>query len=179
MKTNLYKTSIIIFGLVVPVVLSLIVIAVCYGYKSSTEKKYKKNKSDYLAEVQSQKVIDRLQKDLSGKKDQLEAWESLVAEESIVQLGNEFRKLQAKYPSDVLRRNSANKGSQSSGMGKTTTQNSNSWIFDYNGTFTVMQKALFELESEMPQMQLDKMTIRKATNDNLLQFNLNYTSWEK
>ena len=52
----------------------------------------------------------------------------------------------------------------------------------FRGTFRTMQRAFLELESRMPQLQLQELRIDPSPNQQnqapLLNFQVNYTAWE-
>ena len=68
------------------------------------------------------------------------------------------------------------------GFGTVSAQPSSQLRIVFRGTFRTMQRAFLELESRLPQLQLQELRIDPNPNQQnpspLLNFQVNYTAWE-
>ena len=57
------------------------------------------------------------------------------------------------------------------------------WIvqlhFAFRGTYRALQTAFLELETRMPQLQLDSIKLSRSANQNVLNAAVVYTTWQK
>jgi hypothetical protein len=67
------------------------------------------------------------------------------------------------------------------GFGTVSAQNSEALRFNLKGTFRTTQKALIELETRMPNLQLQELRIdpNTAGSSSIINIQLTYTAWEK
>jgi hypothetical protein len=65
------------------------------------------------------------------------------------------------------------------GFGAVSAQPSSQLRIAFRGTYRTMQRAFLELETRMPQLQLQEMRIDPSSNQSsLLNFQVSYTAWE-
>ena len=65
------------------------------------------------------------------------------------------------------------------GFGTISAQPSSQVRMAFRGTFRTMQRAFLELETRMPQLQLQELRIDPSTSQSsLLNFQVTYTAWE-
>ena len=65
-------------------------------------------------------------------------------------------------------------------LGSNTAQNSSLIRITFRGSYRTMQRAFLELESRMPQLQLQELKIDPSAGiSSLLKFEVTYTAWEK
>jgi hypothetical protein len=69
--------------------------------------------------------------------------------------------------------------STKSGFGAVSAQSSSQLRIAFRGTYRTMQRAFLELETRMPQLQLQELRIDPSSNQSsLLNFQVSYTAWE-
>ena len=65
------------------------------------------------------------------------------------------------------------------GIGAVSGQPSVQLALAFRGTFGALQSTFLELETKMPQLQLDSMKLSPQRTGNVLEAQLLYTAWEK
>ena len=85
-----------------------------------------------------------------------------------------------KLPEKEFQQTAFERLGSASGFGKGSKQKSTGMQFSLRGTYSAVQKALLELETRMPNLQLQELTIspKEATQTSLLNFQVAYTVWE-
>jgi hypothetical protein len=84
-------------------------------------------------------------------------------------------------PSKEFQRTAFERLGNSSGIGQATAQKSTGIRFNLRGTYRAVQEALLELETRMPNLQLQSLAItpNEPSETSLLNFQVIYTVWEK
>ena len=69
---------------------------------------------------------------------------------------------------------------QSGGFGSVSAQKSSGLKFNFRGTFRTVQRAFLELETRMPNLQLQELKMEPSGTgeSQLLNFQVTYTAWE-
>ena len=67
----------------------------------------------------------------------------------------------------------------SGGIGSASAQNSSQIRMGFRGTFRTLQRAFLELETRMPQLQLESISLQPvSTSGFLLTAQITYTAWQ-
>ena len=91
-----------------------------------------------------------------------------------------MREIYEKLPTTEIQQTAFDPQSGSSGLGGASAQKASQIRIAFRGTYRTMQKALLELETKMPQLQLQEFKMEPMGNSAaLINFQVNYTAWEK
>jgi hypothetical protein len=179
---NLYRQSIALFGIVLPALACALLVALGLTLKSrmldslnnkqALFKTYETNRVKAL-EIESAIILQR---------PHIAHWTALLAEESSSAVNTHLRAIAETLPSKEFQKTAFERSTSRGGFGSATAQNSSQLRIVFRGTFRTMQRAFLELESRMPQLQLQELRIdpnpNQQTPSPLLNFQVNYTAWE-
>lgn len=177
----MYRQSIIIFGIVIPLVIAAIIFGVSSMLRgkvtSSLETKthhYKGYESSKMSNLEAEAQIGR-------QREIFEKWSELLKQETFSLVTTNLREIGEKLPSKEFQQTAFERMNNSSGFGSVTAQKSSGVKFNLRGTYRTVQKALLELETRMPNLQLQELRIdpNSTAETSLLNFQLIYTAWEK
>ena len=83
-------------------------------------------------------------------------------------------------PAKEYQRTSVEYPTGSTGFASASAQNSSQVKLAFRGTFRSVQQAFIELETRMPQLQLQELKIDPSSSSaSTLNFQVTYTAWEK
>lgn len=176
---NIYRQSIILFGIVIPILFGIAVVAIGYTVKSKMFDSYQTKIQDYqthqTAERESRKVESQIIKDRMH----LDRWTKQLSLETASAVGTNLRAIYDKQPKNEITQTSFERAQSESGFGMASAQKSTSVRIAFRGTYRTMQKAFLELETRMPQLQLEEFKMEPlATSPSLMNFQVTYTAWE-
>ena len=108
-----------------------------------------------------------------------EGWQELVGQETFSLVTTNLRAIAEDLPPKEFQQTAFERLGQSNGFGTVTAQKSSGLKFNFRGTFRSVQKAFLELETQMPNLQLQELRIDPNSNGaSLLNFQVIYTAWE-
>ncbi len=82
-----------------------------------------------------------------------------------------------KFSGKELTKTSHNWINYSDGIGKGIDQPASQVNMSFSATYRAMQLALLEMETKLPNMQLDSLTITPDTNSDSINFETTFTVW--
>lgn len=176
---HLYRQTILLFGIVVPIVLAAIGVGFCFLLKSKMVASYENKLKSYKAYEVSR--ISGLEIEAQVKKDRqnLERWNTLLSQETASAVTTNLREISEHLPTKEIQQTAFERPSGGGGFGSAAGQTSSQIRIAFRGTFRTMQRAFLELETRMPQLQLQDLKIDpSATQSALLNFQVTYTAWE-
>ena len=176
---NLYRQSIALFGFVLPSVIAIAVIAGAFMVKGRISRSFDEKLANYHGFEQNKLRALGLEAEISKNREHVERWEALLAEETASSITSHLREIEEQLPSKEFQKTAQERPTGKKGFASASAQNSTQVGLAFRATFRSMQKALLELESRMPQLQLQEMRIEPSNQSNNLNFQVTYTAWEK
>jgi len=175
----MYKQPIILFGLILPLLSAVALIGtVIYG-KSEIEASFEAKKEHYAGFEMTRKTAMGLEKLISDKRPDLTRWIDSMSRQPSSEITTQLRNITANLPPKELQLTASDTPPGNSGMGSLSAQKSTLVRLAFRGSFRTMQKAFLELETKMPQLQLQELKIDPSQNQSsLLNFQVTYTAWE-
>ncbi len=185
MNASPHRQAILVFGIVVPVfLLALVCVGVLAGRAKMKEghrtkvaalEQYQTAKTQ-AAELEAYLTID-------SRRDKTAYWKSKLEQDVVESLTKNLDKILAKYDSDTLRQTEMGQAPSAGGIGPKTSHPHSKMQLRFEGGFKPMQLLLAELETEMPHLVLESISInpKSASSDKekgTLQFGLVYHCWE-
>ena len=176
---NLYRQSIVLFGIVIPILCGLVVIGVGYAVKSKMVEDFETKKNSYSTNQKSEKACLEIESQIKESRPHLERWLQQLASETASIASKTLSQILEKLPNKEIQRTSFNPTQSTTGFGQACAQESSSISIAFRGTFRTMQQAFLELETRMPQLQLNDFKMEPMSgNANQLTYQVSYTAWE-
>lgn len=177
----MYKQSIIFFGLIIPILIGGVIIGGCLFLKGRISVSLAEKSQHYTGYEQSRLGALEIEAMIGRQRPHLDRWDQLVGEEPISALSTNLRAISENLPSKEIQQTFLERMNQAGGFGNATAQKSSGVQFSLRGTFRTVQQALLELETQMPNLQLQSLKIEPSTSTETdsLNFQLTYTAWEK
>lgn len=173
---KLYQQSIILFGMVIPVIIAAAVVAGGYVMKNKMADSFEIKKTHYRSHHAARSEVAKLEQAVSGLRPHLERWDAALNKEIASEMGTSLREITAKMPDKEIQQTAFNPSANAGGLGGAhpSTQVS----IGFRGTFRALQKTFLELETRMPQLQVEDLSLEPvATSGFLLNMQVNYTAW--
>lgn len=179
---NHYRQSIALFGIVLPVLLLALLCGLGFMAKSrmatSFAKKQELFKGYQTSRVQALQIEDSVVK----QRAHLERWNTLLAEDALSALNSNLRVIAEGLPAKEFQKGGFERSASAGALGNSVSQKSSEIRISFRGTFRTMQRAFLELESRLPQLQLQELRITPNSNQqtpsSLLNFQVTYLAWE-
>lgn len=186
MKPSPHQQAILVFGIVLPVfLLGGISVATFVGH--SKLKRSFQVKVETLDRYETAKTqVNELEAFLSvaGRREKAEYWNSKLEKDVVQALTENLEKILAKYDSEVLRQTEMGQANGLGGIGPKSSHPFSRMQLSFEGGFKPMQLLMAELETEMPQLVLESLSInpkpaKSEAEKGTLQFSVVYLCWEK
>lgn len=176
---NLYRQSIILFGIVLPLLIGAAVIGVCSMLKSKMVASFENKQKHYRSYEQSRIGALEIEAKIGRQRPHVERWARELSEETASAVNNHLRSISEKLPSKEFSTTGFDRSNTSGGFGSISAQRSSQLRIGLRGTYRSVQRAFLELETRMPQLQLQELRIDPASSQaSLLNINVSYTAWE-
>lgn len=186
MKTSPHRQAIIVFGVALPAILLGALLGATFYGKSKIGDLHKEKVANLerynTAKAQANELEGYLATD--NRREKVAYWNSKLDQDFIQTLTQNLNTILAKFEPEVLTRTEMGQASGVSSIGAKT-ENPNVRIqMSFEGGYKPMQLLLAELESEMPQLILESLSITplpaKSERENgKLRFGVVYLGWEK
>ena len=180
MNSTIYKQPIIIFGIAIPLILTVLVIGSGALLLSKMAGSLDTKSQYYSGHEATRTGALQMEADLSKQKDSSERWQELVSQETSSLVTTNLRTIAENLPPKEFQQTAFERLGSSTGLGKVSAQKSSGLRFNFRGTYRTVQLAFLELESRMPNLQLQELKIdpNSGTESSLLNFQVTYTAWE-
>jgi hypothetical protein len=176
---HLYRQTIILFGLVVPVIVAAAVVGCGFMLQSKMAASFANKEKTFKTYEQARVTVLDIEGQISRQRKHLDRWNEQLSQETASAVTTHLRKISERLPSKEIQQTSFERPSGSGGFGSVTAQKSSQVRIAFRGTYRTMQRAFLELETRMPQLQLQELRIDPAVNQSsLLNFQVTYTAWE-
>ena len=176
---HLYRQSIIVFGMVVPVLVAAVVIGLGFMLKSKVSASFVNKESKFKSHEQARIASLEIESQVARDRQHLERWNKMLSEETASAVASNMREIIEKLPGKEIQQTAFERPSGSGGFGSASAQDSSQVRMAYRGTFRTLQRAFLELETRMPQLQLQELRIDPSgTQASLVNFQVTYTAWE-
>lgn len=175
--SNNYKKAVGVFGIAIPMVVMTGLALFALSKASDVEKKYLA-KERLLKREQIIKMQNAaLKKQVKEQEEALNGWKELIAGESPRTFLQHWKETEKQFKSDEFIRELPVWQNRSTGIGKGVGQEAGQVVMTFDATYRAMQTALLEMETRLPQMQLDSIEISPSKQGGLLNFKTQHTVW--
>lgn len=186
MKLSPHRQAIAIFSIGLPALLFVgLLVAVLHG-RGRLHQSYAEKESNFRSYQQASTQVRELEAllTLDNRRDKVEYWNKKLDRDFVQTLSTTLNELLAKYDDSVLKQTEMSKAKIAASIGSKTENPHTLFQLKFEGGFKPMQLLLAELESEMPNLVLENITIKSVPSKvegepGILQFNVSYMGWEK
>jgi hypothetical protein len=179
---NFYRQSIVLFGIVFPILILGLLLGGCFLLKGKMAASFATNQGLFKTyEVSRLKAVE-IETTIVNQRSHLEYWNVLLAKEAASAVNSQLSAIAETLPSKEYQKASFDRTAGTGGLGSATAQQSSLIRIGFRGTFRTMQRAFLELESSLPQLQLQELSIKPNASQQgqspLLNIQVTYTAWE-
>lgn len=172
-----YKKSVAVFGLLLPLLaVGLLAGGALFGL-SSVNKKYNAKQKEYKKAQIAEKKTAQLQGMVAKNGNYLKDWQKILSTETRGTFVEHWKVAERKFSGKEFTRAPHNWLNYSEGLGKGINQPASQVEMNFSATYRAMQLALMEIESKLPQLQLDSLTMTPDTGSGKLNFKTKFTVW--
>lgn len=172
-----FKKSVAVFGLAIPMmVVALCVIALLVG-KSKVNKSYQAKSQSYQKSQLVNQKMTMLKEKVAQESKVLDSWEVMLAAESRRSFTQHWKQVGQAFKSKEFQLELPSWKNKSSGLGSQVSQPASQVSMTFDATFRAMQIALMEMETRLPQMQLDSIQLKSGSDGETLNFKTQFTVW--
>lgn len=176
---HLYRQSIVLFGVVLPVLCVAIVVGIGSMLKSKMAASFELKQRTYKTYQQSRLAALEIETEVTRQREHLERWNEQLSQETASTVATNLREISEALPDKEIQQTAFERPSGSGGFGAATAQNSSQIRIAFRGTYRTLQRAFLELETRMPQLQLQEIKMDPiATHASLMNLQVTYTAWE-
>jgi len=175
-----YRQSIILFGFVVPLAICAAVVGGGVVLKSKTSASFGEKQTLYKSAENDRVGSLGIEAQISKKRPHMERWISQVEKETANAITSHLKQIGDSLPPKEFQQTAVEYPTNRTGFATVSAQDSSQVRLAFRGTFRSVQLALAELESRMPQLQLQEFKIDpSSSSSSTLNFQVTYTAWEK
>lgn len=180
---NHYRQSIALFGIVLPSLTIALVLAIAWSLRSHMFASFEKKQSLFQTYQTNYSKAMEVETNIARQRPHVQRWTQITSEEAASSVNNHLRSISEKMPAKEFQKTAFERTAGKGGLGANAAQSSSQLRIIFRGTYRTMQRAFLELETRMPQLQLQEMRIEPNQNQQnpspLLNFQVTYTAWEK
>lgn len=175
----LYRQTIVLFGIVAPMVAAAAVIGISFMLKSRMVSSFNNKQSNYKTYEQGRIAGLEIEAQVTRQRQHLDRWSENLAQETASAVATNLRSVIEDLPSKEIQQTAFERPSGSAGFGTVAAQKSSQVRISFRGTYRTLQRAFLELETRMPQLQLQELRMDPVANQtSLMNFQVAYTAWE-
>lgn len=177
--THFYRQTIILFGIVLPVLLAAVLVGAASMVKSKMSASFASKEGTFKSYEQGRITALGIEGQVTRDREHLERWEAQLSEETASAVATNLREISEGLPAKEFQQTSFERPNGNGGFGSASAQNSSQIQMAFRGTFRTLQRAFLELETRMPQLQLQEFRMEpNTTQTSMLNFQVTYTAWE-
>jgi hypothetical protein len=175
-----YRQSIVLFGFVLPFVVCAAVVGGGFALKSKAAASFEQKQKLYKAAENNRVGALGLEAQVSKKRPHFDRWTAQLEKETANSITSHLKEIGDLLPAKEFQQTAIEYPSGSAGFASASAQKSSQVKLAFRATFRSMQRAFIELETRMPQLQLQEFKIEpSASSTSTLNFQVTYTAWEK
>jgi len=176
---HLYRQTITLFGIVLPVIGAAALVGVGFMLKSKMADSFDNKQKNYKTYEQGRLAGLEIEAQVTRQRQHIDRWNTQLAQETASAVTTNLREISEHLPPKEIQQTAFERPSANGGFGSISAQRSSQIRIAFRGTFRTMQRAFLELETRMPQLQLQELRIDPSSSQStLLNFQVTYTAWE-
>jgi hypothetical protein len=176
---HIYRQTIILFGIILPVVAAAAVVGLGFLLKSKMEESFESKVASSKTYNMGRLAELEIETQVTRQRPHIDRWYTQLSQETKSSVSKNIREITDRLPSKEITVTAIDPSNTKAGFGSISAQASSQVRIAFRGTFRTMQRAFLELETRMPQLQLQELRIDPNGGQSpLLNFQVNYTAWE-
>jgi hypothetical protein len=176
---NYYRQSIVVFGIVVPILIFAIAIGGGFYAVGNFQDSLKAKTAGFKTNQDLKKTIKKLEQEVREERPHLERWTNELSKETASSVSNTLRRILNDLPAKEIQQTAFERPKSAGGFGSASAQKSSPIKVSFRGTYRTIQRALLELESVLPQLHMMDMKIDPVSGQSsLINIQVTYTVWE-
>jgi len=174
-----YRQTIILFGIVIPLIVAAAVVGVGSMIKSKMTDLYVTKEGNFKTYEQSRIAALEIEAKVGRDRHHLDRWNSLLSQETASSITSNLREISDGPTSKEIQQTSFERPSTTGGFGSVSAHGSSEIRMAFRGTFRTLQSTFLKLETRMPQLQLHELRMEpNPTSPSLVNLQVTYTAWE-
>ena len=179
MAIHLYRQPIALFGIVLPIVATAAVVAVSFMLKSRMVASFDHKMANFKTYEMGRMAGLEIEAQVNRQHQHIDRWSTQFKQETASSVTTNIREICEHLPSKEIQQTAFDPSNVKGGFGAISAQKSSQIKIAFRGTYRTMQRAFLELETRMPQLQLQDLRIDPSSSQSsLLNFQVTYTAWE-
>ena len=176
----MYKNSIIIFGIALPLLIIMIVVGIFAFVRAKVDTSYENKSAHYSGYKMNRLGAMKVEEELGHERKELERWQKLLKQETFSLVTTNLRTIAEEMPAKEFQQTAFERLPNAGGLAPISPQKSSGLKFNFRGTYRTMQQVFLRLETMMPNLQLYELSMAPNTSQdsNLLNFQVTYSAWE-
>lgn len=175
-----YRQSIVLFGFVLPFVVCAAIVGGGVAIKAKAAASFQQKQALYKTSETNRIGALGIEAQVSKKRPHVERWISQIEKETANAITSHLKEIGDLLPAKEFQQTAFERPTGATGFASVSAQNSSQVKLAFRGTFRSLQKAFIELETRMPQLQLQDLKIEPSSSStSSLNFQVTYTAWEK
>ncbi len=175
-----YRQSIVLFGFVLPFAVCAAIVGGGFALKSKAAASFQQKQALFKSAENNRIGALTLEAQVSKKRPHVDRWNTQLEKETANSITSHLKEIGDLLPAREFQQTAVEYPSGSTGFASASTQKSSQVKLAFRGTFRSMQRAFVELETRMPQLQLQDLKIEPSSSStSTLNFQVTYTAWEK
>jgi hypothetical protein len=176
---HLYRQPIILFGIVIPVLVAAAFGGGGFLLKSKMISSFDNKQKTYKTYEQSRIAGLDIETQVGRQRPHIERWNTQLSQETASAVTTHLRKISEHLPAKEIQQTAFERPGGTGGFGSVSAQKSSQLRIAFRGTYRTLQRAFLELETLMPQLQLQEFRMDPISNQSSqLNFQVTYTAWE-
>lgn len=176
---HLYRQTIILFGVVLPIVCAAAVVGIGSAMKGKMTKSFEVKQQTYKAFEVSNREGRKIEKEVTSQREHLQRWNEQLSKETASAVATNLREISEQLPDKEIQQTAFERPNGSAGFGAGSAQPSSQIRIAFRGTYRTLQRAFLELETRMPQLQMQEFKMDPiSSHASLMNFQVTYTAWE-
>ncbi len=176
---HLYRQTIVLFGIVVPIAIAAIIVGIGFTLKGRMATSFNNKQANYKTYEQGRLAGLEIEAQVTRQRQHLDRWNERLSQETASAVAANLRAIIEDLPGKEIQQTAFERPSASGGFGSVAAQNSSQIRIAFRGTFRTLQRAFLGLETRMPQLQLQELRMDPVANQtSLMNFQVTYTAWE-
>lgn len=175
---NFYRQPILLFGFILPAFVAAVIVGVMLLLKSHVSASFQEKQALFKTYESNRLIALAMETQISKKRSHMQRWMTQLGQETASAIAGNLRSISEKIPSKEFQQTAFDRPNNRGGFALASAQRSSQIRLAFRANFRSMQRAFLELETRMPQLQLQDMHMEPSTQAAALNFLVTYTSWE-
>lgn len=175
-----YKTGVILFGVVLPLLAVIIVGGLMQSQKKRIDKEYAERARIYKQQKNTEMQTRAIAAQLQSYQKRDRQWDQVLEDSNVGTVTGILKEVSDNFAgSKTFKQDNFAFVNKETGIGAASKQPSLSFTLAFSGTFSALQESLLTLESRMPNLSLNSLELSPQSNGPLLEAKLSYSAWTK